>query len=148
MQTCIRYLFAFLFLYNYINCQTITSTTTGGSWESASTWIGGVIPAEGNDVVINGTVSVTSSGSVCNNLTVNVGQVLQNGGGLGWVTLHIKGNLVNNGSIRNNPGGNSFNIECWRNLQNNGEISLWYLYLPAQNVQYIYQAGKIGRAHV
>jgi hypothetical protein len=149
MQICIRYVLIFLSLCINAQAVTITSTTTGGSWEDASAWVGGVVPNELHDVVINGTVSVTSSNSSCNNLTINQGKVLQNGGSLGWVTLHVNGSLVNNGSIRNNPNGYNFCIESWKDFQNNGEVDIQYLYLPAKNIQNISQAaGKFFNADV
>lgn len=54
---------------------TITSNGTGGGdWNTASTWIGGVIPAATNYVVIQGTdsVALAAAGS-CANLTMNAG---------------------------------------------------------------------------
>ena len=38
--------------------QTITSTTSGGLWSSGDTWVGGVVPGNDNDVVINGPVQL------------------------------------------------------------------------------------------
>lgn len=35
-----------------LNAQTITATALGGSWENTSTWVGGVVPANGDTVVI------------------------------------------------------------------------------------------------
>ncbi|MEI7727855.1 MAG: hypothetical protein WCK09_22300, partial [Bacteroidota bacterium] len=55
--------------------QTITSAPAGGNWNSTATWIGGVIPGPGNDVVIasggnNVTVTVAAG---CANLTIGSG---------------------------------------------------------------------------
>ena len=60
---------------------TITSTTNGGNWEDAATWIGNVVPGATDDVVIDGTVSVTNSASTCNALTINAGKVVLKAGG-------------------------------------------------------------------
>jgi|GEM_PF-1130807 len=126
-----------------IYAQTITSKASGGSWNDANTWIGGSIPGEVNDVIIDGTVSVIS-GSSCNNLTVNAGGVLQNGGGLGWLALHAKGSCTNNGIIRNNPAGNSFQIVVWKNIINNGVWNCTDTYFPLQSEQTISQGqGKL-----
>jgi hypothetical protein len=51
--------------------QTIYSTETGGQWQNNSTWIGGVIPGSGNDVVIDGTVIVLNYDNKCNNILIN-----------------------------------------------------------------------------
>ncbi len=127
-----------------ISAQTITSKSSGGIWEDVNTWIGGVVPGSNNDVIINGTVSVTNSNSGCSNLAINTGCVLQNGGGLGWVTLHVNGSLTNNGTIRNNPGGNELWLSIGGDIVNNGTWKNRRIYLDSKKVQYISQStGKM-----
>ncbi|MBI9071545.1 MAG: T9SS type A sorting domain-containing protein [Melioribacteraceae bacterium] len=109
-----------LIISNNISAQTITSTSAGGNWENTGSWIGGVIPGENNDVVITSTISATSSNSKCKNLTVSSGAVFQNGGGLGWVTPVIYGNIINEGTIRNNPDGNELWLHIYGDVHNNG----------------------------
>ncbi|MGE5497012.1 MAG: hypothetical protein ACM3Q2_03030, partial [Syntrophothermus sp.] len=117
--------------------QTITSKTTGGNWEDPNTWVGGAVPGQNNNVVIAGTVSVTNGNSTCTDLTINTGSVLQNGGGFGWINFVVRGNLTNNGTIRNNPAGNSLYIEIWRDIVNNGVWTFSGMYCPGKYTQYI-----------
>lgn len=61
-------------LLNMSKAATITSTSNGGNWSSASTWIGGVLPLAGDDVIIATNTSgfVTVDGLItCANLTIN-----------------------------------------------------------------------------
>ncbi len=101
-----------------LDAQTITSKTSGGNWNDPNTWIGGVIPNQNNDVVIDG--SVLANNNVCNNLTINSGGTLQ-AASPGYCcyeyTLTIMGNVINNGMTRNNPDGN------WLALKVSGDIT-------------------------
>ncbi len=52
--------------------QITSNGTGGGDWNSTATWIGGVVPASGDNVVIQATDSVFLSAlTACTNLTVN-----------------------------------------------------------------------------
>ncbi len=144
MRTSLRRIFSLgvvlIFTVQYSSiAQTITSTSTGGNWENAATWIGGIVPTENNDVVINGTVSITGAPK-CRNVTINAGQVLQSGGSLGWVDPDFKGNVTNNGVVRNRPAGNALWMEVYGNITNNGIWSCSGTYLPGQRKQYLSQA--------
>jgi hypothetical protein len=107
------------FLGTSITAATISSVTTGGDWSDTLTWSGHVIPSQSDDVTLYGTVSVTGS-AVCRNLIISQNAVFQNGGSLGWVVPSIKGDLTNNGTIRNSPTYGAIDVEIYGNIVNNG----------------------------
>lgn len=62
-----------------VSAQTITSTSTGGNWNSTSTWVGGVIPDYSNStsIVIAGPVTIPSGyTATVDQLTINVSRAL------------------------------------------------------------------------
>lgn len=119
------------------NAQTITSTTNGGNWNNAATWIGGVVPGAGSDVVINGPVDATN-GAVCHNITINAGVVLQNVNAA--ATLTINGHVLNNGDIRLNPSGMPFTLHILGNITNNGVWQPHTTRLTGSGIQTLAQA--------
>lgn len=58
-----------------IHAATITSTVTGGNWNSTTTWVGGNLPLNTDDVIIStaSTVNITAFGSnaVCKSLIID-----------------------------------------------------------------------------
>jgi hypothetical protein len=97
-----------LFTYCLIDAgiaATRISTSSGGSWNSKSTWIEGIIPLATDDVIIatSGTGFVMVDGLItCSNLTIQINGLLKI---LGTNTLNISGNVTMPGN------GSSFNSE-------------------------------------
>ncbi len=110
--------FCFTALSIASNAANITSTGTGGNWFSTTTWIGGVIPATTDNVIINAAVYVNGN-VTCANLTVNTGSFLYNTYA-NSPTVTVTGTVLNNGSILTNPGGYSFYLDLKGNITNNG----------------------------
>ena len=87
---------------------TITSTGTGGNWNATSTWLGGIVPVAGDDVIIaNGaTVIIDISTPNINSLTVNGS--LQFDQNLARI-LNVSGNVTieSGGEFRSAPTGST-----------------------------------------
>ena len=64
--------FGFLLFSASIKGATITSTGAGGAWSAGGSWVGGIAPAAGDDVIIatGATINLTSS-PTCLSLTIN-----------------------------------------------------------------------------
>ncbi len=85
------------------NAATITSTTTGGRWATASTWVGGIVPVAGDDVIIatTGVNSVTlGANASITNVTINAGATLI----IANRRLTVSGFFTNNGSVTGTSG--------------------------------------------
>ena len=101
-----------------VNCEAADIITAqSGSWTTSSTWVGGVVPGQGDNAIIqNGhTVTIPSSGTKsCTNLIVASGGKLYANTGGTQRYVDIYGDITCNGIIGNGSvlDGISFNIEA------------------------------------
>lgn len=115
----IAILFFSLFISSKLVAQsTISSTTSGGVWNSAATWEGGVVPTASNHVIINGPVNLNGE-FTCNNITISSAGSIRNQYGYS-PTFTINGKMTNNGTVIKNPDGYSFYLSIIGDLENNG----------------------------
>jgi NADPH-dependent 7-cyano-7-deazaguanine reductase QueF-like protein len=98
--------------------QTIESTISGGDWSNPLTWVGSVVPATNDDVIINGAVTVLGT-MTCNNLSVSSGASVVNGSSA-TTYFYVNGTFTNNGSLINDVNGWSFYVYIQGNIINNG----------------------------
>jgi len=82
----------------------------------------------------------TNFRSTCTfNGTTTVAGTIQNFGSLGWVTPTFNGAIINNGTIRSNPGGNEFWLDLRGDITNNGLWKPAKTMIPSVKVQTISQ---------
>jgi hypothetical protein len=94
--------FALLLFCLHAEAATITSTTTGGTWSTGSSWVGGVTPGTADTAIIvsGATVTLTAARTVTN-VTINAGGRLN----IGTVNaLTVTGTFVNNGTFTATSG--------------------------------------------
>ena len=94
-----------LLLLSFISFSQTISTTTG-PWNTGATWVGGVVPAPGADVVIAAGHAVTIDVNTdVNSLTVEATASLIVADATGPFTMNISGDLANQGTITFLSGG-------------------------------------------
>ena len=96
-------LMSLLFGLGSAEAATITSTATGGNWNVAGTWVGGVVPANGDTVVIatTGANSVVLVANIsCAGITINTGATLN----VNTRRFTINGPFTNNGTVSVSTG--------------------------------------------
>jgi len=85
-----------------VQAATITSTATGGTFSTASTWVGGVVPGTADTAIIasGATVTLTATKTVLN-VTINSGGTLN----IGTINgLTVTGAFINNGTFTGTTG--------------------------------------------
>ncbi len=119
----------------------IHSTSLGGDWNDINTWVGGIIPGQADDVVINGPVAPDTM-SYCHDLSLS---------GTGFLThsyaipllngaLSVSGDLNNGGRVEKRSNG-SIVLHCYGSIVNNGILKPDHLYLAGSADQYLFNGG-------
>lgn len=81
---------------------TISSTNVGGNWSTGTSWVGGIVPATTDNIIItNGaTITLIAASSIAN-ITINTGGTLK----IGTINaLTVTGDFVNNGTFSGTTG--------------------------------------------
>ncbi|MBM3404771.1 MAG: PKD domain-containing protein [Bacteroidetes bacterium] len=126
-----------LFLTGSLLALNIFSKVTGGNWNNANTWVGGVIPGAADNVTIVSGSTVSTDGSfACNNLTVY--GTLQNTGGTHYLT--VNGMVMNQGTIQN--ASNQLWVTIYGHITNNGTWSNYRVELKGTNDHHIVCLGS------
>lgn len=97
----------------------ISSTAAGGFWAVGSSWVGGVVPGPGDDVIIAGPVHVTGAQS-CASLQVDAAGLLHSASS-GPASLSVAGAVANAGQIANGSSPyTAFTLEVGGDLTSGG----------------------------
>lgn len=96
-------LFFLLLATSVATAATRTSTAAGGTWSTGSTWVGGVAPVAGDDVIIAtigaGVVNLGGNTTITN-ITINAGATLN----VASRRLTVAGFFTNNGTVIGTSG--------------------------------------------
>ncbi|MCD4829030.1 MAG: hypothetical protein K8R90_06330 [Candidatus Cloacimonetes bacterium] len=131
MRLTIIALFIILFASTAIHAQ-IYSTLGGGVWDDPLTWMGGVVPTAGSNVVIQGPVSVNGLYQACNDIAITADGVLQPISSSSY-TFTVNGDMGNNGAIQNN--GTNLYLDVNGDITNNGTITNHKITLVGSSAQ-------------
>ena len=102
-----------------LESKTVVSTADGGKWWEGSTWVGGEVPKEYDDVVIDGNVSL-SIDQKCRSLTVNENDTLTFGPVYDDYTLYVAYDITNNGVVKGVSNGYNITFASGGDVTNNG----------------------------
>lgn len=124
----------------------ISSTTFGGNWSNASTWIGGVVPNENNSVIIQGPVSINTTNS-CYNLSItSAGSIINSVDDVGQVTVY--GNVTNHGQVRDDGSfWGETRLVVLGNISNHNIMTCEYVYYAGETAHSFSNSGTFNPVH-
>ncbi len=135
-----RVLLLVILLPFLLSAQTFNSKTTGGHWNTASTWVEGSVPTDNSNVVINGLVVI--SNQTCNNLTINASGIIEDEPSAGR-SLTVKGNFINYGTVRIGSGNAGVDLYVIGSVQNYGTLIQRHLRFSGSGTQQFTSTKKI-----
>jgi hypothetical protein len=91
-----------------------------------------------DSITLAGTTTCTNA-NVTFNGTTTIQGIFQNGGSLGWLTPVFNATLINNGTIRSNPKGNTLHLNLYGDVINNSTWTPGTAYFGATKKQTISQ---------
>ncbi len=112
----------------------IESTPSGGLWSQPSTWVGGVVPGEYDDVVIHGLVWPDFM-ATCNDIIITLYGAMEPASGGGHIIIH--GDLTNYGEMRNHPSSYGLTAVLYGNLHNEGLLEHSYIDLRGEEPHHL-----------
>ncbi len=129
-----------------LSAQPVYSTPGGGYWLDPATWIGGVVPANTDDVIIQGPVTVGrpyhKDTVYCHNMTIVPGGRVTSGEylwGFGKNHCFVMGNLINQGEVEN-AFGCAIIFHLYGDFSNDSLWQPYRTYLEGNSDQQIYCA--------
>ena len=143
MKTPLVMMIIIVFWTAWLACSAdlVHSTANGGYWNNPETWAGGSIPTSFDDVMLHGPVWPATE-SICQNLTISGGGVLQHGSD-SYLSgkLIVNGDLVNYGSINRWASAGTLEVVCYGNIHSGGSVNNCILTLAGIQDQTLYCPG-------
>ncbi len=104
----------------------ISNGTGGGSWNTTTTWVGGVVPTNTDNVtIVSGDVVTINANAACVNLNVNGTLNIGNNNTARTVTVSGNINVSNTGVVQVlNTSNTTHTLNCGGNITNNGTFNL------------------------
>lgn len=111
---CFFFAVLFLFFQN-IYAEVITSTVSGGEWAESATWAGGVLPVDGDEIILQGSVILDEDINFPNtSLTITSGGILS-------LEKNIYVRSIKNEGVLQKDSGDRF-VKTYEDFENRGLV--------------------------